>query len=321
MNWIQRLVAALGLRREPAPREVLDAHLAVLLERFVRGSEVRQPEGADAAHDASNGPAASALQGPESSEQPGAQEREAGYHLQVEAGLTHLKMVAERPGWVSLELPLDAFLLRRWSQAELIERTAAFGFAPGQSAFELTLRRAVGSPRARRQFAAHVERVLHELLAHPHGAFYSVSIEQDRQLDNASLLDSFRELARKRDMESRRQVYQELINGRLLLPLSQHFEDAAFPQLETRRSESSDKDSLVAVTDLQALADYRDPPGPFVTVSGIRLVQAMRVRAISGLLLNPSSRVGGELLPNEIDMLADYLQTLGLLHAERQEEG
>lgn len=320
MNWIQRLVTAVGARREPSPREVLDAHLRVLLARFVRGAEAptageANPAVLESARDdlEDERTRTNEAEGIQGAITPDAA---AGYYLQVEAGLTHLRVVAERAGWVSLELPLDAFLLQRWTERELAERVAALGFAQGNHAFQYTLQQPVASTKARRQFVRRIERVLHELLEQPPEALYSVTIERDRQLDNAPLLDSFRELARRRDMESRRLVYQGLINSRLLLPLDERSEGALFPAVETRRAEQAGHESWVAFTDLDALRDYRNPPDPFVSVAGIRLVQAMRIRQISGLLLNPKSRVGGELLPNEIDMLADYLQSLGLLRSE-----
>lgn len=279
----------LGLQRQPSQRQVLEAHIEALFERYapqtaMTGSLVVRPTGGQ-------------------------------YRVVVEAGLSRVEVEARTTRLAAIIVPLDAFLMHSPLGANVeVEqrlREQQLERRPGSGALEVLV--TAEGPRAFSDMAARIEGMLEALFDRGGGDFYAVSIEREMNPANEELLELVRVLVRRKDMESRRQVYQAVVNGRFWLPLREAAGDQLLPVVEGWPEPFHGAPVWAVFTDLEALKDYRDNVQPAVVVTGVRLVQALHVYGVGALKINPSSKVGGELYGNEIETLANYLRARGLL--------
>src|SRR5690606_37656694 len=118
---------------------------------------------------------------------------------------------------------------------------------------------------------------------------------------------------RKNDMESRRLVYQSVVNARFWLPLREEDDEQLLPRVECWPEPFDDKPVWAVFTDTEALREHRANVQPAVVITGVRLVQALHSHGVGALKINPRSKVGGELYGSEIETLANYLRSMGLL--------
>jgi hypothetical protein len=288
----QRIKQRASRPAEPTRRQVLEAHIEAFLERYLDvAREARRSDGKLSLSVLGDG-------------QPS--------RVVVEAGLDRLEVVARSRG-LGLWLLPDAFLPGA-TELTAPKRTllAQLGFARergGQyaSSFE---------PRAQHtRLCDALERVLFEVLDHPADAFYSVSIEPERVPDNSQLMASIQHLVKVRDLDARRLLYQAFINALLYLPLTSP-DDASVPAgvRVSGRSGLVDKgEEWTVYSDEQAFARAGLEPSEVALVSGVRLIRAAEAAGIAALRINPSSRIGGEFLRNEVWMMGDYLRKIGVL--------
>jgi hypothetical protein len=105
------------------------------------------------------------------------------------------------------------------------------------------------------------------------------------------------------------------INALLYLPLTSP-DDASVPAgvRVSGRSGLVDKgEEWTVYSDEQAFARAGLEPSEVALVSGVRLIRAAEAAGIAALRINPSSRIGGEFLRNEVWMMGDYLRKIGVL--------
>lgn len=306
----QRLLGRVGIQpKEPTAKEVLVAHIVALLERApVPSTAASQP----------NGEGASNVEGADArsekvhlsvvSETP-------SHVLKVEAGLFQLELRATSLSQAVLRILGEGFFsesIRRRPADELRSLfTSQKLERPTDSAHFQTLV-SVGTPEARNQVADRIETLLQQLSSLPTGAAYSVSIELDRPPDNSELISSIKELAKSKEFESRRVVYQNIINAWFYLPVQRQAPTVELPAVHPWPHEFDGKPVWAVFTDLSALQAFRSQPEPYVVISGIRLVQAAVSEPVGALKINPRSRIGGELYAHELQTLGDYLTKLGI---------
>ncbi len=277
-------------KREPSPRENLEAHIEALRDRF--------------------GPASVSHSGG-----PLKVVTTAGqYRVVVEAGLSRIEVHCLANDEYGLSVPCDALLAERPERARArSQRWVEFGLARDRS---VHFAKVVRSPRdAIRRTADEVERLLFELFEHPTGRFYSVAIEKETVPDAAQLLESIRQLVKTKDQDSRRQVYQNVINTRFYLPLCPNEDEHALPDVHSWHEPMGQRPVWAVFTDFEALEDYRAQRDPYVVITGIRLVQAALAHRLGALKINPKSKVGGELYANELDAIGNYLRSIGLMES------
>ena len=293
MNWWNRIVGQLGLSRQPSNLEILEAHLEALFERYA--------------------PARAS-----SSIESLAVEPAAGvYRVVVEAGLSRIEVEAATPRMACILIPLDAFLTHVQgavgdpSAVQQLLHDEGLARRPGSGVLELVA--STDGARAYRRIGERIESLLMSLFDHPVGTFYSVAIEREVNPENEELLEHIRVLARKNDMESRRLVYQSVVNARFWLPLQEADNEHLLPSVEHWPEPFDDKPVWAVFTDAEALREHRSRVQPAVVVTGVRLVQALHAHGVGALKINPRSKVGGELYGSEIETLANYLRSMGLL--------
>ncbi len=228
----------------------------------------------------------------------------------VAAGLTRLEIAMPSPGVATLRVPSDPFLPGlKPLDSERRALLRALGAHRAERSSHFAVDYAAG-PSSDRQIALDACRVVTELLQEDVERC-DVEIAPEPQLDEASLIDAMRKLAKARDQASRTRVYQECINAWFYLPI----EVADGPDAEPRpRQWGPEKDRFewVAFSSRAALDEFVPPGDPYLLVSGIRLLLAGAARRVEALHLNPSSPVGGQLLRGELDTIADYLGRMGI---------
>lgn len=150
---------------------------------------------------------------------------------------------------------------------------------------------------------------LHTLVYHyggfPAEGHYSVALEPDRAPDNPKLRTAMKQLAKSRDDGSRKIVYQELLNSNLLLATEVPSPDGQ-PTIAEDTEQLQDRPVWLAFSGLETFKDNR-VHSRFLTVSGIRLIQAALHHRIGALRLDHRSSVGGELYGNELESIARTL--------------
>lgn len=287
-DWLGRVTK----RAEPTRRQTLEAHIEALRDRF--------------------GPASrAASKGSLSVVNP------AGlYRVVVESGLVRVEVHCLDEHRFAVSVPCDALLTepperaavsgRRWADHGLFR-------ADQRPNFEKEVRLASGSKSLVVDVADEVEALLFDLFGRPRDSYYSVAIEKETPPEAEPLLDSIRRLVKSKNHDVRREVYQQVINGRFYLPLQPTLERDHPPSVHASPELFGDRPVWAVFTDLEALTAFRQDPQPYVLISGIRLVQAALAHGLGSIRINPESAVGGELYMNELEALANYLHRLGLM--------
>lgn len=289
-NWWRKLIGRPETAAEAMPKQVLVAHLRELAQRSAPRS-------------------AGALR---------VLDERGEERVAVEAGLTGLKRVeifCVGPNAFSVQVGSGCFLDSVDTPEEVKRRRVQLT--------ELSLLRASESKdfsvelegdmsRLPERVAERVEQILVGLFEWPQDAFYSVAIERARRLDSEALLDSFRELAAKRDMETRRVVYQNIINSYWIVPFRATPDVLALAEVEAWPEPLGGQPVWAVFSDHDALEDVRTLDLPFEIVSGISVVRAAVRRKLGALKMNPKSKVGGELYAGELQTLSDYLDKVGV---------
>ncbi len=288
MSLLHDLLSQWKRRREPTPRENLEAHIEALRDRF--------------------GPSAVSPSGGPLKVVTGAGD----YRVVVESGLSRIEVHCHTEDEFGVSVPCDALL------AEPPERAATrgrhwveFGLARERSPHFAKLVRA--SQGAIERTADEVERLLFDLFEHGRGSFYSVAIEKETVPDAEPLLESIRRLVKSKDHEARREVYQNVINTRFYLPLVPTDDRHALPDVHSWHEPLGERPVWAVFTDFEALGEYREHRDPYVVITGIRLVQAALAHRLGALKINPNSKVGGELYANELEALGGYLRRVGVI--------
>ncbi len=292
---LRQLLNKVGLQaKEPSPSEVLEAHISALLERV--GESAFNKGHSDKVH------LNVVTAAPE-------------YVLKVEAGLSQLHLFAAPDARVTLRIPGDSFFsasVQNLERERVRSLLSSRGLERRKASAHFEAEFSAQDRAQRRQIAQHVETLLKELLGLAEDGAYAVSIERLVPLDNQELLESIRKLAKTREFEDRRVVYQNIINGWFYLPIRSEEDTLDFPEVHAWPHEFHNRPVWAAFTDLEALRDFRHEPEPYIKISGIRLVQAAVAEGLGALKINPRSRVGGELYAHELDTLAEYLQKIGV---------
>lgn len=290
-TWTEKL----GLRRTQSPKDILQAHLEALLE---------DPLAAPPSGNRLSLPMADA---------PGPR------CLVLQLGLSRLEAYLEHNSVLRFETSGDALLLQVLPDETCCSLLAQlkFGFHPKAGVLQ---GRVNVSTRKQRQTACSVlERVLVDLLENQAGGHYSVAIERQLKPDNRALVAQIKRLVLKRDMESRRLVYQSIVQGVFYLPVQTDNTPHCPPQPAPWKLSDNGRPVWAIFSSADNLP--KDAAKAYILVSGIRLVQAAHAHDIGGLLLNPGLEFGGELYRHELDSLGDYLRTLGMMKFETKTSG
>lgn len=125
---------------------------------------------------------------------------------------------------------------------------------------------------------------------------------------NDKLVDAMRALADKsnRTEATRQRMYNAMVNSRFLMPFSP---DAA-PELDPedaieRVEERNGRPVFAAFTDFATMRRWRPLQTEYMPTHGSVLFEWLCEEQAAALLINPQGRVGGELLGNELQMLAE----------------
>lgn len=308
MSLWERLKESLALGRgilvpspgeqEATPLQTLEAHLEAFLERYPPGVGTEASRSVPHKHDA--GVSLSVL--------PAAERVVA-----VESGLSRIE-VRHGKGGLRVSILADAFL-PGWTKLgrEKQQLFSEFEVERDERGHFVFLTKQ-GGPIALPVLARRIEVLLTEVLDHKHGEFYSVSIEAEREPDNAPLLESIRNLVKQPDLDSRRMVYQAFLNALVYVPLEFEAASMTAPGVRHWPASGKPKDREWAVfTDEEALTRARLGRDSVIVASGLRVARAAEAEGIVALKLNPRSKVGGEFLSNEVTMMCDYLRKVGVL--------
>lgn len=128
----------------------------------------------------------------------------------------------------------------------------------------------------------------------------------DVEPHNESLIDAMRLLARNRDDWHRKQVYQQVLRAKLVVPVKQPVADAEDLTLDdlVAADELVGRPSFVAFTDVVGLKKWRRDHEHYQVVQGVPFVLLLASGQVGSLLINRGGKVGGELYYNEIDAMA-----------------
>lgn len=295
MSLWAKLLGRFGLApREPRPQEVLAAHIAALAERQAR-DRVSGASGSSRPRRLAVLPDAGQLR------------------VRVEVGLSSVEIFHDSLK-LRVRLSPEQFLVNPMGLSD--ERRSllqAFGFRRPSGSGEFEAEYPCEGRRALAESVTRLDVLFSELFKLTPGAGYQVSIERGQVRTNDALIGSIRTLVKERDFESRRRLYQELVNAWVYVPLLHEEESSEAPSVQRFEDRVDGRDLWPIFTDLGALREYRASAEPYALVSGIRLVQAARAHQLGGLKINPRSNVGGELLSNELESLAGYLDGRGLM--------
>jgi hypothetical protein len=296
MSLLHGLLSRWRRFQEPTPRQTLHAHIGALRERF----------GTPAAAGSASLPHLS----------PAAE-----YRVVVETGLSRVEIHLALGVSLRVCLPVDSLLAQPTERA-WVQHARWVGLGYQRQEYEPHFSKTItAEPKALvTQVVDEVERVLFELFEHSRGAFYSVAIEREPVPSPEALLASIRQLVKRKDIEARRVVYQNLINGTFYLPLHRASEPAAdetseLPAVDASAEPLGGAPVWAVFTDLHALDRFRDNRRPYLLVQGIRLIQCAIAHRIGALTINPSSDVGGELYANELEAIAHTLRARGVIAA------
>ncbi len=231
--------------------------------------------------------------------------------LAVELGLSRVEGYLEPDQSLRLETAGDAFLLhtRETARRKLMIDELGMRFSRSRGAFTSTL--PIATKKQRLAACRHVQRMLVELLELGSGQHYSVALERRLKPDNAHLVDQIRTLVRKRDLESRRVVYQSIVGGRFYLPVSLGDSEAELPMPPPFEEPLGGRPVWAVFSDEQSLKHTKEVAS--IVISGVRLIQAAHVHELGGIKLNPGAQYGGELYAHELQSLGDYLRRLGMM--------
>jgi hypothetical protein len=271
---------------EPTPRQVLAAHLRELAERCAPRAAAGSLRLLD-----------------ERGEQ----------RVAVQVGLSRVEVFCQRPGAFLISLGSGCFLGADEAPGAVKQRRkhlTDLALTRKRDSKDFTVVVEGQMPQVLDRVVQRVEQILQRLLHKPIDAFYAVSIEREPRLDSSVLLDSIRELANRRDLESRRIVYQNVINSHWLLPFKATPDVLALAEVEVWPERLGARPVWAVYSDHEALRDAREPELPYEVVSGIALVRAAVKRGLGAVKINPASKVGGELYANELQSLAGYLDRL-----------
>lgn len=295
-QWASRL----GLTRAPTALETLAAHLRALLQD------------ADARPPTAGAPARLPLVDPRGPR-----------CVAVELGLSRVelyKQPAEGSGsaGVRLEAYLDALLLRG-PEADDPEPLRAAGAQFDAERGTLSLSLPAGTRAEQRRACQTAHDWLVNVLEAGRGPHLSVALERRAQTANSELKAKVVELVRRKDAESRRVVYQQIVEGRFYLPVKAPPEGRLVPEPASHADSLGGRAVWAIYSDSEALSSSGHAHA--LLLPGVRVVQLSQVYGLGALQLNPGASYGGELYAHELDSIAGYLATLGLMEGIERREG
>ncbi|MEL6545299.1 MAG: SseB family protein [Myxococcota bacterium] len=224
------------------------------------------------------------------------EERFLEYRCVVQAGLSRVYLSQRASEPVRVRLPadfmFDPYLDVRSSAPEKLKQEG-FSLEAGASGLEWV--------RAARDPVRDTETLLFDVLGFAPETIYSVAVEPDRPADNESLRDAMRDLAKTRSHDARRAVYQNLLDATMLLAVDRG-EGAITARVDPESL--GGRPTWLAFSGASPVGDHAEVTD-FVSISGLRLMQAALGQRIGALRLDYGSTVGGELYANELESIGE----------------
>lgn len=287
-KWARRW----GLARDASPQEVLLAHIEALL---------KDPLAAAPGTSGPSLPMANSV-GPRC--------------VAVELGLSRIELYRDGDTQLRLETSGDALVLGTLpveATRTLLEELGVH-FSERRGVLQGHLN--VSTRRERKSACAIVARLLVQLLETEAGHHFSVALERERIPHNPELIEQIKQLVKQQDIESRRLVYQSIVQGLFYLPVRPPEQEHTPPTPVPHDPTPGEAEVWAIYSDRDSLP--KQPSSPFIVISGIRLIQAAHVLDLGSLQLNPGAKFGGELLRHELQSVGDYLRTLGMMNVGEQ---
>ncbi|MEO0460622.1 MAG: SseB family protein [Myxococcota bacterium] len=158
------------------------------------------------------------------------------------------------------------------------------------------------------EVARALDALIYESLNYARDAVYSVALEYDRAADSPELRKAMKALAKLRSPDARHSVYRHLVASTMLLAMQTEPSDGSPTDIRVQLDgkELSGRPVWLAFSGHSALESNSEAKA-FVSLSGVRLIQAALHAKIGSLRLDHGCQVGGELYGSELATIADAI--------------
>lgn len=157
------------------------------------------------------------------------------------------------------------------------------------------------------EVARELDTLIYGSLNYAREAAYSVALENDRVADSPELRKAMKALAKLRSADARHSVYRHLVASTMLLAMDTELRDSSTDiRVQLDGKELSGRPVWLAFSGHSAF-ESNPAAKAFVSLSGVRLIQAALHAKIGSLRLDHGSQIGGELYGSELATIADAI--------------